>query len=104
METAGYDGSEMVKLRNVLFDWAVQQRGLRRWNKAARHAPMMSHALLRAERARARKLRYSLNEVISTADNRLALPMIGSNAFPKPHGTDWSWRYLHATEYLPVTL
>lgn len=82
----------MVKLRNALFDWVIHKRGLRRWNKAARNAPMMSHALLRAERARARKLRYSLNEVISTADNRLALPMIGSNAFPKPHGTDWSWR------------
>ncbi|SLN28550.1 hypothetical protein PEL8287_01296 [Roseovarius litorisediminis] len=53
---------------------------------------MMSYARLREERARARRLRQSLNEVISIADNRLALPMIGSTAFPKPHGTDWSWR------------
>ncbi len=37
-------------------------------------------------------MRHHLNELISVADNRLALPMIGSNAFPKPHGTDWSWR------------
>lgn len=47
---------------------------------------------LRAERAQAQKLRHSLDELISVAESRLALPMIGSNAFPKPHGTDWSWR------------
>jgi len=52
----------------------------------------MSLSHLRSERAQARKLRHHLNELISVADNRLALPMIGSNAFPKPHGTDWSWR------------
>lgn len=52
----------------------------------------MRHSVLRSERARARKLMISLNEVVSIAENRLALPMIGSNAFPKPHGTDWSWR------------
>lgn len=92
----------MVKLRRSLFDWAVYRRGLRRWRRAARSAPMMSQAMLRAERARARKLRYSLNELISTADNRLALPMIGSNAFPKPHGTDWSWRPELWREPLPV--
>lgn len=44
------------------------------------------------ERSEARKLRFHLNELISRADDRLALPMIGSNAFPKPHGTDWAWR------------
>ena len=26
------------------------------------------------------------------ADNRLALPRIGSNAFSRPCGTEWSWR------------
>ena len=52
----------------------------------------MSLSHLRSERAQARKLRYHLNELISVADNRLALPMIGSNAFSKPHGTDWAWR------------
>lgn len=58
----------------------------------ARNATAMPHDSLRRERNRARKLRYLLNEVISVADNRLALPMIGSHAFPKPHGTDWAWR------------
>ena len=81
-----------MQLRSSLLDWVVHRRGLRRWRRAARNASSMRYGLLRQERARARKLRYLLNEVISTADNRLALPMIGSNAFPKPHGTDWSWR------------
>ena len=81
-----------MQLRSSLLDWIVHRRGLRRWRRAARTVADMKHADLRLERGRARKLRYLLNEVISVADNRLALPMIGSNAFPKPHGTDWSWR------------
>lgn len=81
-----------MQFRLSLKDWIVHRSGLRRWASAARRAPMMKHSQLRLERGRARELRYFLNEVISTADNRLALPMIGSNAFPKPHGTDWSWR------------
>lgn len=91
-----------MQLRSTLLDWAVHRRALRRWAKAARNVSVMKHAQLRSERGRARKLRYLLNEVISVADNRLALPMIGSNAFPKPHGTDWSWRPALWREPLPV--
>ncbi|NHQ73883.1 hypothetical protein HAT86_05305 [Roseovarius gahaiensis] len=82
----------MIKLRSSLLDWIVHRRGLRRWRRAARGAATMPLSQLRTERARARQLRHFLNDLISVADNRLALPMIGSNAFPKPHGTDWSWR------------
>lgn len=78
--------------RSSFLDWLAQRRSLRRWSHAARHAGAMPAATLRRERSRARKLRYLLNEVISVADTRLALPMIGSHAFPKPHGTDWAWR------------
>lgn len=92
----------MVKLRSSLLDWLVYRRALRRWRRAARSAPMMGLPLLRAERARARKMRHALNELISVAENRLALPMIGSTAFPKPHGTDWSWRPQLWREPLPV--
>ncbi|QGX99589.1 hypothetical protein EI983_15475 [Roseovarius faecimaris] len=81
-----------MQLRSKLVDWIVHRRALRHWRQAAHRVPDMPHSELRRERGRARKLRYLLNEVISVADNRLALPMIGSNAFPKPHGTDWSWR------------
>lgn len=92
----------MVRYRGSLLDWLAYKRGLRRWRRAARSAPMMAHSMLRAERARARKMRHALNEVISIADNRLALPMIGSTAFPKPHGTEWAWRPQFWREPLPV--
>src|SRR6056297_4133780 len=82
----------MPQSRKSLLKWASDRRGVRRWTKAAQSVHGMRMSQLRSERAQARKLRYWLNELISVADNRLALPMIGSNAFPKPHGTDWSWR------------
>lgn len=40
----------------------------------------------------ARSLRYQLNELLHIADSRLALPRLGSSAFPRPAGTDWAWR------------
>jgi hypothetical protein len=91
-----------MQLRSSLLDWVIHRRSLRRWGRAARNAPAMKHSQLRLERGRARKLRYFLNELITVADNRLALPMIGSNAFPKPHGTDWSWRPALWREPLPM--
>lgn len=81
-----------MALKRTGLDWLAQRRGLRRWRGAVRSIAQMDFDQLRRERADARKLRYHLNELISLADNRLALPMIGSHAFPKPHGTDWSWR------------
>lgn len=81
-----------MQLRSALMDWIVHRRGLRRWARAARRAPEMPLAELRRERSKARKLLYSLHEMVAIADNRLTLPMIGSTAFPKPHGTDWAWR------------
>lgn len=82
----------MIEMRSSVLDWALYRRVLRRWRKLAHKAPGLRLSQLRQERARARNLRHSLNELISVADNRLALPVIGSNAFPKPHGTDWAWR------------
>lgn len=81
-----------MQLRSAMVDWIVHRRGVRRWSRAARRAPEMPLAELRRERSMARKLLYSLHEMVAIAENRLALPMIGSNAFPKPHGTDWAWR------------
>lgn len=82
----------MIELRKSLLGWIADRRALGRWQQAARGAQEMQISELRAARSEARKLRSSLNDLISVADNRLALPMTGSNAFPKPHGTDWSWR------------
>lgn len=79
-------------MRSEWVDWAVHRHGLRRWKRAARRAPEMSLAELRQERGKARNLLHSLNEMVAVAESRLTRPMIGSNAIPKPHGTDWTWR------------
>lgn len=79
-------------MKRSLVDWVAERRGVQKWRNTVAKAPALRLSELRRERARAQKLRYYLNEFISQADQRLALPMIGSNTFPKPHGTDWSWR------------
>lgn len=72
---------------------SMVQRGFTRfWAQAAREASNSSLKVLRRRRLAARKLRSHLDSFISVADGRLALPIIGSNTFPKPHGTDWAWR------------
>lgn len=75
-----------------LIEGMAHRLALRKWRRVARAAPSLPLSALRVERARARRLISALNEVIATAENRLALPMIGSMSFAKPHGTDWSWR------------
>lgn len=73
-------------------DRLAQKRGLRRWHHAVRDVDHMTSTELSTERDEARHLRYYLNEFISKANDRLARPRIGSNTFPRPHGTDWTWR------------
>ncbi|GAB4292654.1 MAG: DUF6478 family protein [Roseovarius sp.] len=85
-----------------MLDWLVQRRALRRWRRVARQAPSFPLAKLRRERAEARRLRHELNELIAYADYRLALPAIGSEIFPRPHGTDWAWRPSLWRNPLPV--
>lgn len=73
-------------------EWLVHRRVLARWSQAARHAETADLSDLRRQRSNARMLRQSLDQLIQVADSRLALPRIGSTAFPRPPGTDWSWR------------
>ncbi|ABF65412.1 DUF6478 family protein [Ruegeria sp. TM1040] len=75
-----------------LLERVLNTGALRRWRRAARAAPSTPLARLRQQRNDARKLRMHLDQLIHTADNRLALPKIDSSYFPRPHGTDWSWR------------
>lgn len=65
---------------------------LRLWNRAASRAETTDLSKLRNQRTRARILRYHLNRLIHVADNRLALPLIGSTAIQKPYDADWAWR------------
>jgi len=60
--------------------------------RQARRVTSIDLAELRAIRAEARELRRPLDRIVHVADNRLALPMIGSTAVQTPLGTDWSYR------------
>jgi hypothetical protein len=65
---------------------------LARWKSAADAAGTTALTDLRAQRYQARQLRSVLTELCHQADDRLALPRIGSANFVRPAGTDWSWR------------
>ena len=81
----GQDGSGLL---DKLFD----RRVMRRWSRAARFAKAADHHVLREQRTKARKLRSHLDTVIRVADDRLTLPVSGSNSFPTPPNADWAWR------------
>jgi Family of unknown function (DUF6478) len=82
----------MLKKFDKVIDRLLHKRMLGRWSRMAEAAAAMEIDTLRGVRARARAFRRELDRVILEADNRLALPVIGSNAMRKPLGTDWSWR------------
>lgn len=82
----------MAKLGGKMFQAIGYGLGLTRWARAAREAGSADLADLRQQRLHARKLRHHLDELIHVAESRLALPMIGSSAFRRPHGSDWGWR------------
>ena len=82
----------MSKLSFRFLDNRLYAQGLLRWARAAREASSTPLNALRRQRMRARLLKTHLDKLIHTADERLALPMIGSTSFPKPHNADWAWR------------
>ena len=85
-----------------LFDRMIHQSALRRWDKARQEAGSVSLEVLRIWRSRARLLRRNLDMVISEADHRFALSVIGSNVIRKPRGTDWAWRPMLWKSPLPA--
>ncbi len=82
----------MSKLGFRFLDSRFYAQGIQRWARAAREASSAPLSTLRRQRTRARLLKSHLDGLIHTADERLALPKIGSNSFPKPHNADWAWR------------
>ena len=65
---------------------------MRQWARAARISGSTKLSRLRQIRTTARLLRSHLDRLIYKADERLALPIVGSNSFPRPHNADWAWR------------
>lgn len=82
----------MGKFSSSFWNAAGYRRALSRWALLAREAPEAKLSQLRLQNTRARALRAQLDTLIHVAEERLALPVIGSTSFPKPHNTDWSWR------------
>ena len=82
----------MARIGTSFLDKAFFARTVSRWARAARLAATADLPSLRKQRLRARQLKAHLDRLIHVADERLALPMIGSTAFPKPHNADWAWR------------
>lgn len=82
----------MAEKKDSLIGRLMQRGGIARWANAARNAHAADLDVLRDQRQRARQIRAHVDELIHVADNRLALPRIGSNAFTRPGGTEWSWR------------
>ncbi len=82
----------MAQRRTGLFQKLLSRRTRAFWSRAANAAATTDLSVLRGQRNEARILRQKLDELTYTADSRLALPRIGSSSFPKPAGTDWSWR------------
>ncbi|MEL7026837.1 MAG: DUF6478 family protein [Pseudomonadota bacterium] len=78
-------------LTNRLTSW-VERRTLNRWTRLADAAPETRPETLKAVRRRARALQQRVDRLIHIADERLALPMVGSAGIRKPLHTDWAWR------------
>jgi hypothetical protein len=75
-----------------IFRAIAHRRTLNRWERFERLARSVDLESLRELRQMARQLRQRVNAVAATADVRLALPVIGSNAMTVSPGTDWSHR------------
>ena len=82
----------MGQHRTSLLEKVLLRRARAFWSRAAGAAGTTDLSVLRTQRNEARILRHKLDELTHHADSRLALPRIGSTSFPKPAGTDWSWR------------
>lgn len=82
----------MASKASKILDTALFRRSLSRWARAARKARAAPLVTLRSDNEKARQLKIHLDQFLRIADERLALPAIGSQRFAKPHNTDWSWR------------
>lgn len=69
-----------------------QRRAIKRWRNEAELAPSKNLTALRRSLNQAWSLRRHLDRVIHTAENRLALPVVGGNIIRRQMGTDWAWR------------
>ena len=65
---------------------------LRRWAKRTVAAPSEDRTQLREQIDSARMLQSQMHEFLRVAEDRVAVPKIGADAFREGRGTEWSWR------------
>lgn len=82
----------MARLTFSRFGGLCHAAELRRWRRAERRAAELDLGRLRGLRVQAQRLRAALDRFLDRANDRLALPTVGSNAIRKPPFTDWAWR------------
>lgn len=92
----------MAAEKTSLLGKLLFNRSLRRWARVADAAGRTQISALRKQRGNARRLLVHLNRFVHVADNRLALPLIGSQAIQKSHDSDWAWRPEAWSGPLPV--
>ncbi|WP_240705083.1 DUF6478 family protein [Pacificoceanicola onchidii] len=85
-------GQPMTGEKRNFLTRALHLGALRRWTQMAKSARETELPELRRQRGMARKVKAQLDELIHVADARLALPVIGNQAFPRPPDADWAWR------------
>ncbi|MGV6839707.1 MAG: DUF6478 family protein [Planktomarina sp.] len=62
------------------------------WDQRLRDVWSVDLQTLHEYKTDARRLRAKLDDLLFVAEDRLALPRLGSLDFQKEKGTDWSWR------------
>jgi len=70
----------------------LHRRSVARWRAAARAVPATRNGDLEVQVQIARRTMRRLRDFDAAAGAKLALPRPGSTTFPRPAGTDWSWR------------
>ncbi|MEM5520596.1 DUF6478 family protein [Sulfitobacter sp. AS59] len=92
----------MAKFGTQLLNAAVSRWTSRRWARNARKANDVPLETLRWQSQEAWALKTRLDGFIQAAQERMALPVVGSTKFSKPHNADWSWRPALWRAPLPV--
>jgi hypothetical protein len=70
----------------------LHRRSMAHWKAIIRRADDTDLAALEAQNQMAQRLMRIISNFRVEAESRLALPRPGSTTFPRPSGTDWSWR------------
>ncbi|MGB7268159.1 MAG: DUF6478 family protein [Albidovulum sp.] len=82
----------MIGKRKHVLGRLLQRLRLVHWQRSALRAKGMTLAAVRRLRGDALQLRKAIDQVLVATDERVQLPVIGSDVMRKPINTDWAWR------------